>query len=80
MISERELCRKLLNQLPCSMSICPAFSPFLDPKLFNYDEKIIAAIERGKVPSDMRIRYFCFSFEGVHLRFRVLHLFNAKLQ
>uniref|UniRef100_A0A914Q9G0 Uncharacterized protein n=1 Tax=Panagrolaimus davidi TaxID=227884 RepID=A0A914Q9G0_9BILA len=54
--SEQDLCRKLLSQLPCSMSICPAFSPFLDPKLFNYDEKIIAAIERGRVPCDMKIR------------------------
>ena len=55
--SDSELCRKILNQLPISMPSAVAFSPFLDPKYFNYDEKVINVVERGRVPPEYIIKY-----------------------
>lgn len=54
--NDAEVNKKILNQLPISMPSALAFSPFLDPTFFTYDERIINSIERGRVPTDSNIK------------------------
>lgn len=56
--SPMETRRRILCQLPYSTVYAYSESPYLDPSMFSYDDKLLALIERMKIPGHEVIRFF----------------------
>lgn len=56
--STEETMRRILCQLPYSTTYVSTESPYLDPSMFNYDEKLLVAVERMKIPGTEILRFF----------------------
>ncbi|KAH7727590.1 DET1 protein [Aphelenchoides avenae] len=57
-MTESEIHRRFLSPLPLNLFTVPMVSPYLDPQLFNIDERVWSHIERGRYPSDTPLRIF----------------------
>ena len=53
-----EATRRLLGQLP-TFSQCHSSSPYLDLALFNYNDKLVSALERPQPLVDNPVRFVC---------------------
>lgn len=55
-MTESEIHRRFLNPLPLNLYTVPMQSPYLDPQLFNVDERLWSYIERGRYPPDVPLK------------------------
>ncbi|MFH4975980.1 hypothetical protein AB6A40_002689 [Gnathostoma spinigerum] len=56
--SLQETQRRILSQLPYLTTYAPMETPYLDPSMFSYDDKLLALAERMKIPSRETYRFF----------------------
>ncbi|VDO22645.1 Uncharacterized protein BM_BM12912 [Brugia malayi] len=56
--SDRETRRRIICQLPYSFSYIPVETPYLDPSMFRFDDRLITLIERTKLSDSEVIRFF----------------------
>lgn len=54
--SDRETRRRIICQLPYSFSYVPVETPYLDPSMFRFDDRLITLIERTKLADNDVIR------------------------
>lgn len=54
--SDRETRRRIICQLPYSFSYIPVETPYLDPSMFRFDDRLITLIERTKLADSDVIR------------------------
>uniref|UniRef100_A0A914GWU4 Uncharacterized protein n=1 Tax=Globodera rostochiensis TaxID=31243 RepID=A0A914GWU4_GLORO len=65
--------RRFLAVLPFANTQHFVSSPYLDPNLFNYDDKLVNLIEKGRYPPDQPLKIFSRRTKNLHtkLDFRV---------
>uniref|UniRef100_A0A183UUI7 DET1-like protein n=1 Tax=Toxocara canis TaxID=6265 RepID=A0A183UUI7_TOXCA len=55
--SGSETHRRLVSQLPFSTTLAPTNSPYLDPSMFSYDDRLLATIERMRLPDKEVVKF-----------------------
>ncbi|MCP9260005.1 hypothetical protein DINM_003394 [Dirofilaria immitis] len=66
--SDRETRRRIICQLPYSFSYIPVETPYLDPSMFRFDDRLITLIERTKLTdSEIFSRLTCLPLFEMHL-------------
>lgn len=56
--SDKQTRKRIISQLPYSFSHIPIETPYLDPSMFRFDDRLITLIERTKLIDSEVIRFF----------------------
>uniref|UniRef100_F1L532 DET1 n=2 Tax=Ascaris TaxID=6251 RepID=F1L532_ASCSU len=55
--SRSETYRRLVSQLPFSTTLAPTNTPYLDPSMFSYDDRLLAIVERMRLPDKEVVKF-----------------------